>query len=222
MLFGVGMTSLAIVALGVALLVLAIGLVAGHRDTQWRARLGRRHGARAQRLRAAGLVRVRPLRAADRGRRAGRAGRLVRMRDPRVPVAKWPDVGASLPIMVAIDDPRHVRILWDEVLTHAEAATADLPQEFDHFDTPDDSLLINEEAPLWARREPDDELPPPDESAAADLDDGLASPRKEPVVMRPTPGGPGRCLEGTLVNAPPSSPLPRRPRPTPARRSAPE
>ena len=48
----------------------------------------------------------------------------VKIRDPRVPVAKWPDAGATLPIMVAVDDPRHVRIQWDDVLTHAEAAAA--------------------------------------------------------------------------------------------------
>lgn len=46
----------------------------------------------------------------------------VKIRDTRVPVAKWPDTGDTLPIRVAIEDPRHVRILWDEVRTHGEEA----------------------------------------------------------------------------------------------------
>jgi catechol 2,3-dioxygenase-like lactoylglutathione lyase family enzyme len=46
----------------------------------------------------------------------------VKIRDTRVPVAKWPDIGDTLPIRVAIEDPRHVRILWDEVPTHGEEA----------------------------------------------------------------------------------------------------
>lgn len=46
----------------------------------------------------------------------------VKIRDTRVPVAKWPDIGDTLPIRVAVEDPRHVRILWDEVRTHGEEA----------------------------------------------------------------------------------------------------
>lgn len=213
-LFGAGMTSWTIVALGVALLVLAVGLVAV---------TAVRTGARAW---VAGVGHVHsvsePPASANFGRcelqividAPGVPPRSVKIRDPRVPVAKWPDPGATLPIMVAIDDQRHVRILWDEVLTHAEAATTDLPPEFDQFDAPDDGLLIDEEAPPWARREADDDLPPPDEPAAADLDDDLGGPRKEPVVMRQTAGG-RIVLEGTLVNPAPSSLLPRRPRPGP-------
>jgi resuscitation-promoting factor RpfA len=44
----------------------------------------------------------------------------VRVRDPRVPVAKWPQVGDVLPIRVAVDDPRRVKVLWDETLTHTQ------------------------------------------------------------------------------------------------------
>lgn len=39
----------------------------------------------------------------------------VKVRDPRVPVALWPSAGASLPVLVAVDDRRHVRIQWDDV-----------------------------------------------------------------------------------------------------------
>lgn len=41
----------------------------------------------------------------------------VKIRDPRVPVSKWPPVGAVLPIQVATDDIRRVRVLWDEIVT---------------------------------------------------------------------------------------------------------
>lgn len=50
------------------------------------------------------------------------AGLAVKIRDDSVPVAKWPDAGSTLPILVAVDDPRRVRVLWDEIPTHAEAA----------------------------------------------------------------------------------------------------
>src|SRR5262249_37146542 len=44
----------------------------------------------------------------------------VRVRDPRVPVAKWPSVGDVLPVRVAVDDLRRVKVLWDETLTHTQ------------------------------------------------------------------------------------------------------
>jgi resuscitation-promoting factor RpfA len=46
----------------------------------------------------------------------------VKIRETGVPVAKWPDAGASLPILVAVGDPRRVRVLWDRVRTHGEVA----------------------------------------------------------------------------------------------------
>ncbi|HKS98680.1 MAG TPA: hypothetical protein VJT31_04040, partial [Rugosimonospora sp.] len=46
----------------------------------------------------------------------------VKIRDAGVPVSKWPDPGATLPILVAIGDPRRVRVLWDNVRTHGEMA----------------------------------------------------------------------------------------------------
>lgn len=42
----------------------------------------------------------------------------VRIRDAAVPVSKWPDAGARLPILVASGDPRRVRVLWDNVRTN--------------------------------------------------------------------------------------------------------
>jgi resuscitation-promoting factor RpfA len=46
----------------------------------------------------------------------------VKIRETGVPVAKWPDAGATLPILVAVGDPRRVRVLWDRVRTHGEVA----------------------------------------------------------------------------------------------------
>jgi resuscitation-promoting factor RpfA len=46
----------------------------------------------------------------------------VKIRDAGVPVSKWPDAGATLPILVAVGDPRRVRVLWDSVRSHAEVA----------------------------------------------------------------------------------------------------
>jgi catechol 2,3-dioxygenase-like lactoylglutathione lyase family enzyme len=46
----------------------------------------------------------------------------VKIRDAGVPVSKWPDAGATLPILVAVGDPRRVRVLWDSVRSHGEVA----------------------------------------------------------------------------------------------------
>jgi len=46
----------------------------------------------------------------------------VKIRDAAVPVAKWPDAGTELPVMIAIDKPQRTRVLWGDVATHREAA----------------------------------------------------------------------------------------------------
>jgi resuscitation-promoting factor RpfA len=48
----------------------------------------------------------------------------VKTREPRVPVAKWPHEGTTLPILVAISDRRRIKVLWDQVRTHSDAAQA--------------------------------------------------------------------------------------------------
>ena len=66
------------------------------------------------------------------------------VRDSRVPVAKWPEAGSTLPVTVAVDDLRRVRIQWDDVLSHTAATTEreeldreelDREQWADHDDT---------------------------------------------------------------------------------------
>jgi hypothetical protein len=46
----------------------------------------------------------------------------VSIRDDAVPVAKWPDAGDDLPVMITIDKPQRTRVLWDDVPTHRQAA----------------------------------------------------------------------------------------------------
>ncbi|MEQ4303567.1 VOC family protein [Plantactinospora sp. B6F1] len=190
-LFGFGMRSWAIAVLGVALLALAIALVAvtavrsGPRA--WVTGIGHVHSV------------TEPPASSTFGRcelqividAPGVPGRSVRIRDPRVPVSKWPDPGATLPIMVAVDDQRHVRILWDEVLTHAEAAASgDLPPEF-HLDPVDDDILIEQEAPPWARGGRDDPYGT-DPSGGAPVgdeltEDDLATLRDDPERLHDNP-----------------------------------
>ncbi|WP_089158079.1 VOC family protein [Micromonospora sp. NBS 11-29] len=207
--FGLGMTSWAIVALGVALLVLAIALatVRGGGRT-WVIGLGHVHSASEPPTQYAfGRCELQLVIDAP-----GMPPRSKKIIEPRVPVAKWPSLGQSLPVRVALDDQRHVRVLWDEVPTHAEtaAAVADLPPEYADPDPLDDPLIA-QEAPPWAGRAPDDDFrddyPPAPEPL---LDD--AAPRPEdhgPVRVHQRPGGPV-VLEGQLVEPTVAGPLPRR------------
>ncbi|MGA5308411.1 VOC family protein [Micromonospora taraxaci] len=155
-LFGLGMTSWAIVALGVALLVLAIALatVRGGGRT-WVVGVGHVHSASEPPTQYAfGRCELQLVIDAP-----GLPPRSKKIIEPRVPVSKWPSLGQTLPIRVALDDQRHVKVLWDEVPTHAEtaAAVADLPPEFADIDAVDE-VLIQQDAPPWADRAPDDDF----------------------------------------------------------------
>ncbi|MCX4470575.1 Glyoxalase-like domain protein [Micromonospora sp. MW-13] len=226
-LFGLGMTSWAIVALGVALLVLAIALatVRGGGRT-WVVGVGHVHSA-SEPPSAYAFGRCELQLVIDAPGLPPRSKKII---EPRVPVAKWPSIGQALPIRVALDDQRHVRVLWDEVPTHAETAAAtmaDLPPEYAGAD-PVDEVLIQQEAPPWAGRNPDDDFrddlrdPPgfPDDlrdplgpDPLRDDDLGPLPEGREPVVMHQRPGGPV-VLEGTVVEPAPG-PLPRRATPAP-------
>ncbi|MGK5742316.1 VOC family protein [Micromonospora sp. URMC 103] len=216
-LFGLGMTSWAIVALGVALLVLAIALGtvrAGGRT--WVIGEGHVHSASEPPTQYAfGRCELQLVIDAP-----GLPPRSKKIIEPRVPVSKWPSLGQTLPIRVALDDPRHVRVLWDEVPTHAEtaaAATADLPPEY-AGDEPVEEVLIAQDAPPWAGRSAEDDFRDPlgDPLAADPLREDPGDPREaaEPVVVHQRPGS-GVVLEGTLVEPAPVNPLPKRPTPAP-------
>ncbi|MFI6069388.1 VOC family protein [Micromonospora sp. NPDC051227] len=226
-LFGLGMTSWAIVALGVALLVLAIALatVRGGGRT-WVVGVGHVHSASEPPTQYAfGRCELQLVIDAP-----GLPPRSKKIIEPRVPVSKWPSLGQTLPIRVALDDQRHVKVLWDEVPTHAEtaAAVADLPPEFADAEAMDE-LLIQQDAPPWADRAPDDEFrddfrdpvgdpfrdplgdPLRTDPSRDDLrhdDPGVVPEEREPVVMHQSPGGPV-VLEGVVVE-PQAGGLPRR------------
>ncbi|WP_327034330.1 VOC family protein [Micromonospora ureilytica] len=231
-LFGLGMTSWAIVALGVALLVLAIALatVRGGGRT-WVVGVGHVHSASEPPTQYAfGRCELQLVIDAP-----GLPPRSKKIIEPRVPVSKWPSLGQTLPIRVALDDQRHVKVLWDEVPTHAEtaAAVADLPPEFADAEAMDE-LLIQQDAPPWADRAPDDDFrddfrdpvgdpfrdplgdPPRTDPLRTDLrrddlrrDDPIVVPEERaPVVMHQSPGGP-MVLEGVVVE-PQAGGLPRR------------
>lgn len=57
----------------------------------------------------------------------------VKIRDPRVPVAKWPAIGSVLPIQVATDDIRRVRVMWDDVVPHLAHQRPAYAQEEDIY-----------------------------------------------------------------------------------------
>ncbi|MGC5052706.1 VOC family protein [Micromonospora sp. DT48] len=220
-LFGLGMTSWAIVALGVALLALAIALAtvrAGGRT--WVVGVGHVHSASEPPTQYAfGRCELQLVIDAP-----GLPPRSKKIIEPRVPVSKWPSLGQTLPIRVALDDPRHVRVLWDEVLTHTEAGnTADLPPEF--ATVPPDEVLIGQEAPPWADRAPEDDFRDPlgevsDGSPGASSDGPTHDPVAEPVEHRETvrvrqrPAKPV-VLEGTVVERSDEQRLPRRATPAP-------
>jgi catechol 2,3-dioxygenase-like lactoylglutathione lyase family enzyme len=231
-LFGLGMTSWAIVALGVALLVLAIALatVRGGGRT-WVVGVGHVHSASEPPTQYAfGRCELQLVIDAP-----GLPPRSKKIIEPRVPVSKWPSLGQTLPIRVALDDQRHVKVLWDEVPTHAEtaAAVADLPPEFADADAVDE-LLIQQDAPPWADRAPDDDFrddfrdpvgdpfrdplgdplrPDPLRTDLRRDDPGVVPEEREPVVMHQSPGGPV-VLEGVVVE-PQAGGLPRRATPAP-------
>lgn len=55
-------------------------------------------------------------------------GLAVKIRDAAVPVSKWPDAGTTLPILVAVDNPHRVRVLWDEVPVHGQTPSPVRPE----------------------------------------------------------------------------------------------
>jgi len=210
--FGAGMMSWAIVACGVALLVLAISPAAVNVV---------RRGARAWVPGTAHVVSAsEPPASSTYGRcelqivvaAPNLPAAAVKVRDPRVPVAKWPDAGSTLPVMVAADDMRHVRIQWDEVMTHSEAATVlhDVPVEYGDPSVGDD-MLVGQDSPEWSTPAPDRPWAP-----APGAGGGLGQTQEGPVIVQDAPGGPV-VLEGTLVDDAQqrTAPHPRRPRPSP-------
>ncbi|GAA1795859.1 hypothetical protein HC028_18650 [Planosporangium flavigriseum] len=51
---------------------------------------------------------------------------VVRVRDAKAPVSKWPDVGATLPVLIPNGNPRRLQVLWDQVSGHHDLAMDDV------------------------------------------------------------------------------------------------
>jgi catechol 2,3-dioxygenase-like lactoylglutathione lyase family enzyme len=212
MVFGLGLSSWAIVALGAAMLALAVAL--GMVTVA-------RRGARAW---VSGYAQVKaisepPTSTAAYGRAemqlvvvvSGLPTTEVLVRESRVPVAKWPTAGDQLPVTVDVDDMRRVRIDWDQTADRADDGDPPPPPATyaAEDDFADDDILGDVEPPPWQNRDREwgrgpGEPPPP---GVPDPDD----PGDTAVVVRETPAGP--VLEGQFVDhadAPP--PLPHRAR----------
>jgi hypothetical protein len=153
-------------------------------------------------------------------------GVAVRVLDPAVPVSKWPDDGATLPIEVVANNPRKVRVLWDQVVTHAQAAGEDLyPQHVedlpadlddDYDDLPPDDFLDGPDDLLDEER-----LPPPPPSPPPSMPSGplanvegagadfapVPAPMLVPAAAEPPVGTPPKVAAGPQVK--PVSPAPR-------------
>jgi catechol 2,3-dioxygenase-like lactoylglutathione lyase family enzyme len=126
----------------------------------------------------------------------GHPGQTVVVRDPRVPVSKWPDVGDTLPALVSVADARRIKIQWERVGVYGQ------PYESEQYDA---AFVANEEYEV----DPDygvplktDELP--HKTAELPLVEDDYSLDEPPLVPEPEPPVPAG--------------LPRRqPSPTPAR-----
>ncbi|GAB1690024.1 VOC family protein [Krasilnikovia sp. M28-CT-15] len=229
MLFGLGLSSWSIVALGVALLALAIALAMVNVV---------RRGARAW---VSGTAQVKAVSEPPSSSVYGRAELQVVViapglpisevviRDPRVPVDKWPLPGDTLPVTVDVDDMRRVRITWEEAPSRADATVLNPPVPgHDPLDEPsDDDLLGEPEPPPWAARErvwdlgPDEPPPPPAPRSGQQAEESAGA-----VIVRDAPGGP-MILEGQLVDHDDDPGLPQnasaqdRPAPIPAAAAGP-
>jgi catechol 2,3-dioxygenase-like lactoylglutathione lyase family enzyme len=217
MVFGLGLASWAIVVLGLAMLALSIAL--GLVNVV-------RRGARAW---VTGTAQVKAVSEPPVSSAYGRAELQlvvvapglpvteVLVRDPRVPVDKWPHPGETLPVTVDVDDMRRVRIDWVNAPDRADPPPPGRSYDEATYDTQDDyddDLLGEPEPPPWATRDRQwgldpDEPPPPPPPGVADAGD-MGDLRDSPVVVHDTPAGP--VVEGQLVGPEEPSPLPKRAR----------
>ncbi|MEN3304927.1 MAG: hypothetical protein V7603_1129 [Micromonosporaceae bacterium] len=149
----------------------------------------------------------------------------VKIRDAGVPVSKWPDPGATLPILVAIGDPRRVRVLWDNVRTHGEMADGRgevfdgdvaIDEPYDLFDSfPEPASVDGDESYVDDRViefdiDPTGVILDPDPPAVSVIDASVDEPAGEDPAA------------GTAAESPPPArTVPPRPRPRPSPRPSP-
>ena len=116
----------------------------------------------------------------------GHPGQTVVMRDPRVPVNKWPEVGDTLPALVAAADARRIKIQWDRIGTYAERYE---PSYLD--DSYVDDAALTDEFPPVMEEEFVPESPP----------EPIPLPRRKPSPGPMAEGHSVAVLEGEVVPA---------------------
>ncbi len=143
----------------------------------------------------------------------GHPGQTVMIRDPRVPVSKWPEVGDTLPALVSVSDARRIKIQWERVGTYgapygdegygSEAYDSAYLANHDYEVDPDYGTPLNtDELPHKTA-----ELPVVDDDYDPDIEPERRAPEPPPSSLpRRQPGpGPSRApvavLEGELVDA---------------------
>jgi catechol 2,3-dioxygenase-like lactoylglutathione lyase family enzyme len=198
MALGLGMSSWGVVIFGLVLLALSIALGMVNMV---------RRGARAW---VTGSAEVRaisppPTSAATFGRAQlqvvvvapGLPTSEISIIEPKVPVAKWPAPGDTLPIEVDVDDMRRVRIKWSDASPRERGEDPPPPRTYEEEPVEEtvtaEQLLGEFDPPPWTTRDkewgrgPDE----PDDT----------------VVVHETPAG--KVVEGEVVNQQ-AAPLPRR------------
>ena len=60
----------------------------------------------------------------------------VLVRDPVVPLDRWPEPGATLPVELPLGEPRRARVLWAQVIRHADLRAPVDDQDDFGFDFP--------------------------------------------------------------------------------------
>ncbi|WP_203853370.1 VOC family protein [Dactylosporangium siamense] len=118
--------------------------------------------------------------------------------DPAIPLDKWPDAGATLPVQVLKGNPRKLAVVWDKVQSHQDAQASErrptsgsAPRysldgdELDITDSPTDDYerrRARQRASGPPFERPGDDLPPDDRPTLTDLPP-IAAPVIEPVRL---------------------------------------
>jgi catechol 2,3-dioxygenase-like lactoylglutathione lyase family enzyme len=124
---------------------------------------------------------------------------VVRIRDANVPVGKWPDVGATLPVLIPNGNPRRLQVLWDQVRGHHDVATDDvsysayLEEEYvdegaDYDGYPVDEPLVEQtsvDEPVVVEEPPEREPEPARSEAPVPAGIAPAAPVSEAVTTAP-------------------------------------
>jgi catechol 2,3-dioxygenase-like lactoylglutathione lyase family enzyme len=147
------------------------------------------------------------------------------VREPRIPVDKWPLPGATVPITVDVDDTRRVRVSWRDAPARPEGddpPPPPAPAGRSEPDDLDDEVFGSVDEAPWEGREDDwdvDTDGPGPSSGTRGATTAYARRTGAPVVVRETAAG--TIVEGHVVDTDEEpSVLPRRARPFPAETAA--